>query len=573
MAPAASLARIFAAVRAAFGVDFSEYAPAVMKRRLARRIEARKAQDVSSYLELLQEEPGEVRALHDALLVHATSFFHDSEDFAELQATALPEILKHKAAGAPVRAWVVGCATGEEAYSLAMCVVESLDGSPAAHQVQVFGSDVSEKAIRRARAGLYTKAAMRGVGEERRSRFFVECERGWRVSKALRELCVFARHDVARDPPFTRLDLVSCRNVLAYFNHALQKEVLASLHHSLSQPGYLMLGRSVPACAYPPLFAPAAAGGRLFARKPGPSTFRLHARGTTAPFARGPRACETAGRTERSAFPATREDLETAKEELEATTDELTAVNDELSGRNEELQLLNADLVNLLETVDVPIVMLDASRRIRRFTPRAGAFLNLTQESVGQPIESVALQLQAPDLELWVAQAMHSGAIVESEVQDGADRWHRMQIRPHRALDGRADGTIVSLVDIHELKNEVADAEWERDYARSVIEGVQTPLVVIDGQLRVLWANEAYFTSFGASLGEVEGRSFFELGGGGWDTLELRRSLGRVLSEDARFRDLVIERDLPKAGRRTLTLSARSILSRASTRMILLGIE
>jgi two-component system CheB/CheR fusion protein len=102
---------------------------------------------------------------------------------------------------------------------------------------------------------------------------------------------------------------------------------------------------------------------------------------------------------------------------------------------------------------------------------------------------------------------------------------------------------------------------------------VQTPLIVIDGQLRVLWANEAFFTSFGTSLGEIEGHGFFELGGGGWDTLELRRSLGKVLSEDARFRDLVIERDLPEAGRRTLTLSARSILSRASTRMILLGIE
>jgi two-component system CheB/CheR fusion protein len=168
---------------------------------------------------------------------------------------------------------------------------------------------------------------------------------------------------------------------------------------------------------------------------------------------------------------------------------------------------------------------------------------------------------------------MQTGAMVESEVQDRGDRWHRLQIRPHRALDGRTDGTILSLVDIHALKHDVADAEWERDYARNIVEAVQMPLVVIDGQLRVLSANEAFFTGFGVSPAETEGRSFFDIGGGGWDTPELRRSLGEVLAEDARFRGLEIEREFPAAGRRTMSLSARSVQSRTSTRMILLGIE
>jgi two-component system CheB/CheR fusion protein len=751
---AASLARIFGVVRAACGVDFGEYKPATFKRRLARRMAVRKAQDIAAYLKLLQEDPGEVRSLHDDLLIHVTSFFRDAETFAELKATALPDVLKRKAPGAPVRAWVVGCATGEEAYSLAMSIVEVVGGSRSVHPVHVFGSDLSESAIERARAGVYSDAAMREVGEERRSRFFVKCERGWRVDKALRDLCVFARHDVARDPPFSRLDLVSCRNVLIYFGHGLQKRTLEGLHHSLNHPGYLLLGRSENVSRAPRLFAPATASGQLFARKPVPSTFRFTSlpsgaahgpiaadpaerartegglaqhvdamilarygppgvvvnerlevvqfRGRTGPYLeppagepqthllemarRGLRAplrvalsqarkasapvrkerveveLDGSGRTcdivvlpsqalgdgmersfvvlfeERASEPArrrgakparsrraaprgpaaflrleeelastneslgslieehglandalasantelvsvneelqsTNEELETAKEELQATNEELTTVNDELNGRNRELQLANADLVSLLETIEIPVAILDANRRIRRFTPQAGASLGLTPAALGKTIGEVATDLRAPDLELWIAQATRTGAMVESEVQDRAERWHRLQIRPHRALDGRADGTILSLVDIHALKHDVADAQWERDHARSLVEAVQTPIVVIDGQLRILSTNAAFLTGFGVSAAEIEGRGFLDVGGGGWDTPELRRSLGEVLAEDACFRGLEIERDSPGAGRRILSLSARSVESRASTPMILLGIE
>lgn len=142
------------------------------------------------------------------------------------------------------------------------------------------------------------------------------------------------------------------------------------------------------------------------------------------------------------------EELQSTKEELETAKEELQATNVELDRRNHELQLLDADLVGLLETVEVPLVLLDAKRRIRRFTAQAGASLNLTPATVGKPIGDVALDLHAPDLDLWVAQAMQTGAIVEAEVQDRTERWHRMRVRPQRGLDGRAAGAIVSLVDI-----------------------------------------------------------------------------------------------------------------------------
>jgi two-component system, chemotaxis family, CheB/CheR fusion protein len=241
-------------------------------------------------------------------------------------------------------------------------------------------------------------------------------------------------------------------------------------------------------------------------------------------------------------------------------------------GHDDELRALSADLANLLETVDVPIVILDAAGRIRRFSPKAGAFLGLAPGSAGTSIGDVALARVNPDLELWLSQTMRTGAMVEAEVQDPAQRWYRMQIRPHRALDGRADGTIISLVDIHALKDDVADAVWERDYARSIVEAVPTPLVVVDGQLRVLSANEAFHAAFGVGADGAEGRGFFDVVGGGWDIAALRRALGSVLEEDARFRDLKLERDGP-GGRRTLSLSARSVPSRTAARTILLGLD
>jgi len=481
------LAQVVALLRAAAGVDFGEYKPATFKRRLARRMAIRKALDLAAYVEVLRRDPAEVRSLHDDLLIKVTSFFRDEGSFDDLKALAFPEILRHKPPGAPIRAWVVGCATGEEVYSLAISLVEHLGGGPPAHPILIFGSDLGEKAIEDARAGLYPDAAVHGLGKERLERFFVRAGQGWRVSRALRELCVFVRHDVARDPPFSRLDLLSCRNVLIYFGQALQQRVLATAHYCLNQPGYLLLGGSESVSGVSKGFARASRGGRLFLRKPGPSTYRFAPRAAASPFAPPPSApddpvppttggapaghLEERGPGSDAPAPGTEElqslneELETAKEELQATNEALSTMNDELRGRNRDLQLVNADVLNLLDAVEIPILMLDEERRIRRFTRRAEAFMGLTAGDVGRRIADVALPIQAPDLERWITQAMDQASLVEAEVQDRFDRWHRLQIRPRRSPGGRTDGTLLSLVDIHDLKHEVASAELARDDA------------------------------------------------------------------------------------------------------------
>ena len=274
-AASASLAQVVALLRATTGVDFGEHKPATFKRRLARRMAVRKVQDVPAYLEILSHDPDEVRDLYDDLLIKVTSFFRDEESFAELKAVAFPEVLRQKAPGAPIRAWVVGCATGEEVYSLAISLLEHLGDLPEIHPIRIFGSDLSETALEVARAGVYPDAAVQSLGVERLERFFVRTERGWRIAQAVREMCVFVRHDVARDPPFSRLDLMTCRNVLIYFGPELQRRVLAAAHYCLVQPGFLLLGRSESAAGAPRWFAPVSKGGKLFRRKAGPSTFHF----------------------------------------------------------------------------------------------------------------------------------------------------------------------------------------------------------------------------------------------------------------------------------------------------------
>ena len=218
--------------------------------------------------------------------------------FEELKAIALPEDPEAQGRGAPIRAWVVGCSTGEEVYSLAMSSSSSSATATSVHPVLDLRLGRQREGDRaRARGALLRgrrcARSARSAGAASSSR-----PSGASVSsKALRDLCVFVRHDVARDPPFSKLDLVSCRNVLIYFGQALQKRVLAGFHHSLNQPGYLLLGRSESVSSAPRLFAPATASGKLFARRPWPSTFRLAPRAGAVPFAHGPLAGETAERT------------------------------------------------------------------------------------------------------------------------------------------------------------------------------------------------------------------------------------------------------------------------------------
>ncbi len=240
------MAQIFGLLRRATRVDFSEYKPPTIGRRVARRMALHKIEKLRDYVSMLQKNRNEVMALYQDLLINVTSFFRDPEAFETLKRVVYPELLKQHGSNtsAAIRLWVPGCSTGEETYSHAISLLELLGEEQAGVPIQIFGTDLSDAAIQRARAGLYKETIESDVSPARLRRFFHKVDTGYQISKAIRDLCIFSTQNVFSDPPFSRIDLVSCRNVMIYLSHSLQRRVIPIFHYALNAGGFLMVGNT-----------------------------------------------------------------------------------------------------------------------------------------------------------------------------------------------------------------------------------------------------------------------------------------------------------------------------------------
>lgn len=261
------LRRVFRQLRLAHGVDFTHYKRSTLRRRLARRMALRKVDALANYIAVLENDPAEVAALHQDFLIRVTSFFRDPETFESLRERVWPILCEGRSPKETLRIWVAGCASGEEVYSIAIALAEYLGERFSATNIQIFGSDVSEAAIERARAGVYLSNIIEELSPERLERFFVKQDGHYRIVKSLRDLCIFARQDVTRDPPFSRLDLVSCRNLLIYLDTRAQRRVMQVFHYALRPHGFLMLGPSETVGAVSDLFELTDKHHRFYTRK------------------------------------------------------------------------------------------------------------------------------------------------------------------------------------------------------------------------------------------------------------------------------------------------------------------
>ena len=263
-----ALATIFTLLRSALGVDFSHYKPNTLDRRIQRRMLLYKLERLKDYAQYLQENPAEVKALYEEILIHVTSFFRDTEVFQLLKERIFLSIMLSKSAELPIRIWVAGCSTGEEVYSIAISLLEFLSDKLTPPPIQIFATDISEMAIDKARSGIYAENQMVDVSPERRRRFFNAIEnRGYQINKTVRDLCVFARQDLGSDPPFSNLDIISCRNVLIYLDETLQKRILPIFHYSLNPTGFLLLGTSESTGKYSDLFTLIDKKYKIYAKK------------------------------------------------------------------------------------------------------------------------------------------------------------------------------------------------------------------------------------------------------------------------------------------------------------------
>jgi two-component system CheB/CheR fusion protein len=238
----ALLHKVFAQLRARTDRDFSRYKRSTVLRRISRRMQLNYVEDLPGYLETLRERPDEVRALADDLLITVTHFFRDREVFERLQNEEIPRLFARKAPQEIIRVWSVGCATGEEAYSLAMLLTEEASRREAAPPIQVFASDLHSRSLEKAREGIYSGDIETDVSPERLKRFFQRENGGFRIRKEIRDLVVFAPHNLLADPPFSRMDIIACRNLLIYLERDVQRDAIELFHYSLNPEGALLLG-------------------------------------------------------------------------------------------------------------------------------------------------------------------------------------------------------------------------------------------------------------------------------------------------------------------------------------------
>ncbi|HYI97330.1 MAG TPA: CheR family methyltransferase [Bryobacteraceae bacterium] len=261
------LRQILDLLKAATRIDFVQYKHSTLRRRIGRRLVLHHLSTLGEYLEYLRAHPPEIHHLYRDVLISVTSFFREPEMF-QILSHLISEYLVERNNSEPFRLWTPGCATGEEAYSLAIAVLEVLEAGGREIPVQVFGTDISEAAIDKARSGVYAPKIEQEISPERLRRFFSRVDSGYRINPQVRECCIFARHDLSNDPPFSQMDLVSCRNVFIYLNVNLQQRILPSLHYSLKPGGMLVLGSAETVGNRSDLFAVLNNENKIYTKNP-----------------------------------------------------------------------------------------------------------------------------------------------------------------------------------------------------------------------------------------------------------------------------------------------------------------
>lgn len=758
-APAAdeqSFQKILQQLRTVAGLDFRMYKPETLRRRIARRMILLRIDHLAEYYRFLQIRTDELRNLHEDILINVTRFFRDAGFWESLRANVLPVLLQDRPADRPIRIWCAGCSTGEEAYSLAISVLEYFSQHGLDTPLQIFGTDASDQSIETARMAVYPESLITDISPERLRRYFVKVDRGYQVSKRVRDTCIFARQNLCSDPPFSHIDILSCRNVMIYFNQPLQRQIMLTLHYALEPGGYMLLGMSEGLRDYGEVFnvvdrkykiylktgatlpfsyepprgyllrhgnggAPSMssdsegvvwpelelqrAADRIVLARFGPPGLViddrmnvLQSRGQTSQFLeitpgavswnllrilRESIANEVTTAVQRAirenipaseivtlldeqqreqhvqvdvlpitsaaarprsflilfqnlesgdgkpaeppALPkltmdekerlvaqlrqdlnstrfhlqslveerdarnqelvsaneeiqsaneelqSTNEELETTKEELQSANEELQTVNDELQQRNSILTQTGNDLANLLNSVNIPLLMLTSDLHIRQFTPPMQRLLSVRPADIGRSISEIRLQLSLENIEPILIEVLESLGTRELEVQDREGRWHLLRVRPYRTADNKIEGLVVVLVDIDQLRRSQQHLVDARDFASSVVESVPVPIVVLNEDSTIRTVNTAFRQMTQMSIKELEERSLPEVAALLWGVDDFREKMESLLHSQ-NGATLEFEHASTKTSPKTLLFKARA-LSTDGSRVLLLMME
>jgi len=629
--------QVLSVLRIRKGTDFTYYKQTTIRRRITRRMALNQNKAMGEYLKFLREHKEEQDALYNDLLIPVTSFFRDKKSFENLVEIVFPLILKNKTSYDPLRVWVAGCSTGEEAYSIAISLKEYFNeaNSGSGEKVQIFASDLSELAITKARLGIYSKIELVGVSPRRLTDFFSMTNGHYQVNKQVRDMCVFAHHNFLKDPPFGKVDLISCRNVLIYMEPYLQKKALTTFHYALNPSGYLMLGKSETISGVPELFAPASIIEKIFSRKDVPGRFMtaasprseqnllhhnpptrnefirsdfqktaddiilskytppgvvvnemmdiVHFRGSTVNYLE-----QTTGKPSHNLLAMAkhglafelRNILHKAKKEKAPVLKEGIPV--EVNG---VLRYISIEALPLANTRDLHFLILfhdqDSTRHqpfLAQETPpivplshtqkdRHARIRQLEKElaQTREDMRSITEDMEASNEELQSA---------NEELLSGSEELQSLNEELETSKE-ELQSTVEELMVVNQemlsLNEQIAVA---RNYAESIVANIREPLLVLDNNLRIKTANNAFYKTFRVNKSETEGALIYELGNKQWDIPELRTLLEKILPEKSIFNDFEVTHTFPTIGSLIMLLNAREVIHKnSSEKLILLSIE
>lgn len=617
------LRSIIQLLRRATGVDFSHYKVTTIRRRIIRRTLLYKLDSLQAYADYIRQHPDEASLLYDDLLINVTTFFRDSETMDYLQKVLFPQLVRDKPPGEPIRIWVPACSTGQEAYSIAILLLEVLGERSLSRRIQLFATDLSESAVAKARLGSYTRGEVMDVSPGRLQRFFTKVDDHYRVNKSVRDLCVFAPHNLLKDPPFSRLDLISCRNLLIYLDTSLQRKAIVTFHYALNPTGYLVLGKSETVGTSAVLFTQLEKNYKVFIRRNDVDS--------RATFTMTPRQHDG------------------------NTTNGKSQVIPKITGKgasstpNNSVSDLDKLVDNLLLTHYIPAsVVVSQDMEILQFRGSTGLFLepapgkaslNLIKmarpmlvfelrnaihkaHKSGEPVRKNGLEFKvrtkthyasieaipldtATEERLFLIIFTEMEPPLSSTTQSASARNQRIkeletelanlredmrsiieeQEASNEELQSANEEIISSNEELQSINEELETSKEEiestneelltinqelqvrndqlseaHQFSEDIFRTIREATLVLDAELRVKSANPAFYRLFHFTENATERRLVYELGNRQWDVPELRLMLTDILTSGAQFQGFELAYSAPETGDKILSINARRVV-------------
>jgi two-component system CheB/CheR fusion protein len=618
-------------LRRSTGVDFNSYKPNTIGRRVRRRMLLYKLESLKEYTQYIKQHTNEINLLFNDLLINVTSFFRDMEAMECLKNNLLPNIIKNKKANEPIRIWVPACSSGEEVYSIAILLMEVLGEKAANTAIQIFGTDISEIAISKARQGVYSPNQLAEVSQERLDRFFTKTDGHYRVIKIIRDLCVFAPHNIFSDPPFSRLDIVSCCNLMIYLDMAMQKKILAIFHYALNNNGYLILGKSETASALLHLFTQVEKKLKIYSRKKDVDhkalmemSYRVKAvdrvpvqypvdtrqkeekvlgssienlvdnvllsnyvpacvvitaeleilqfRGSTSLFLE-----PSSGKASFNLMKMARPELAF---ELRSAIHKSNKTGERVRKSGLEVKIKETPHMVSIEVIPVKadnedklfLVVFEESKDLYAVEPKG----KISKDEVVKQLQEELTRVRE-DMRSIVEEQEASHEELQSANEEVVSSNEELQSINEELETAKeeVESTNEELMTINtELQMRNQQLAESYDYSEAMFTIIREAVIVLDNNLRIKSANAAFYKMFRVSEEGTIGNLIYELNNRQWNFPNLRQFLEKIIPENTEVENFKVTHTFPQVGEKVLLLNARRVLQKThQLQLILLAIE